>query len=250
MKPKFLIASFTSCSGCISSLLSLDIFKDFLNKAEIVYFPFITDNTKIVECDIALIEGCISEESQIKLLRQIRKKAKKVIALGTCAAFGGIISLSEEIEGTPISDHIVIDGIIPGCPPPNKLLGNSLFNLLENKKLIISEKNLCYDCPLRSDPKKKFQTEIDSLYDEGIPVKKIVPKCFLEIGVLCMGPITREGCDCECIKLGIPCEGCMGPIKQDYTSSLINFLSLIDLKEDLRKYEGIFFRFAKPKIKK
>ena len=85
---------------------------------------------------------------------------------------------------------------------------------------------------------------------EGIPVKKIVPKCFLEIGVLCMGPITREGCDCECIKLGIPCEGCMGPIKQDYTSSLINFLSLIDLKEDLRKYEGIFFRFAKPKIKK
>jgi len=65
-----------------------------------------------------------------------------------------------------------------------------------------------------------------------------------------LGPITREGCENKCIEVGIPCEGCMGPISQDFTSNLINFLSLTRLSEDFRKYDGIFFRFAKPKIKR
>ena len=45
---------------------------------------------------MALIEGCISEELQIDKLKKIRKNAKKVYAFGTCAAFGGILSLSNE----------------------------------------------------------------------------------------------------------------------------------------------------------
>ncbi|MHA1269483.1 MAG: hypothetical protein ACTSPY_06805 [Candidatus Helarchaeota archaeon] len=250
MKPKFLITSLTSCSGCIAVLLSLDIFKDFLEKAEIIHFPFILDQDKIEECDVALIEGCVSEQNQVKILKQIRKKSKKVIALGMCAAFGGILNLSTEKQGDPISNYIEIDGIIPGCPPPSKILGNAIFDLLENKRITLSEKNLCYDCPLKGELEKKFEKEIDSLVLEGISGEKVIPKCFLELGILCLGPITRDGCDCECIKLGIPCEGCLGPLKQDYTSSLINFFSLLKLSDDLRKYQGLFYRFSKPKIKR
>jgi len=208
------------------------------------------DNTKIEECDIAIIEGCISENEQIKLLRQIRKKAKKVIALGNCAVFGGIINLSKEKSGYPISKYIEIDGIIPGCPPAPKTLGNSIFQILENKNIKLSERNLCYDCPLRGNLNKRFDKEIDTLITEGIIGARAIPKCFLEMGVLCLGPITREGCSYECIKLGIPCEGCMGPVKKDYTATVVNFLSLIKLSEDLRKYDGIFFRFSKPDIER
>jgi F420-non-reducing hydrogenase small subunit len=205
------------------------------------------DNDKIEECDIALVEGCVTEENQIRTLKQIRKKSKQVIALGTCAAFGGIVNLNNDKRGDPISDHIEIDGMIPGCPPPSKLLGNALFNLLENKPIELSNKNLCYDCPLRGDLHKEFDVEIDSLIPNDEMRERLFPKCFLEYGILCLGPITREGCDCECIKLGIPCEGCMGPIEKDYTASLINFLSLLKLSKDLRNYEGLFFKFSKPK---
>ncbi|MHA1753774.1 MAG: hypothetical protein ACTSYZ_15520 [Candidatus Helarchaeota archaeon] len=248
MKLKFSIISLTSCSGCISALISLDIFEDFLEKVDLVYFPFIMDEKRIEECDVFLIEGCVIDDEQIKLLKQIRRKARKVVAFGTCAAFGGILNLSEDINGEPISNYIEIDGIIPGCPPPLKILGNSLINLLENKKIVLPEKNLCYDCPLKENIQKNFEISIDELMDEGYKTEKVIPKCFLEKNILCLGPITRAGCDCSCIKLGIPCEGCMGPLKQDYTSTIINFLSLLNLSDDLRKYKSIFFRFSKPNL--
>ncbi|GAG65388.1 unnamed protein product, partial [marine sediment metagenome] len=130
MKPRFIIISLTSCSGCISTLISLDIFPQFLERTKIIHFPFILDVEKIEDCDIALVEGCISEDSEIGFLKEVRKHAKKVYALGTCAAFGGILSLSNSRNINPISTYIEIDGIIPGCPPPSKLLGNILIRLI------------------------------------------------------------------------------------------------------------------------
>ena len=52
-------------------------------------------------------------------------------------------------------------------------------------------------------------------------------KCYLSRGILCLGPITRDGCEHRCIKFGVPCEGCMGPVSKDITSNVINFLSLV-----------------------
>jgi F420-non-reducing hydrogenase small subunit len=251
VKPKFLITSLTSCSGCIGTIFALDIFSEFLERINLVYFPFVIDQTEIQEADIALIEGCVSEEEQVEKLKEIRKNSKKVIALGTCAAFGGILSLSTEKRARPISDVIQIDGFIPGCPPPRKLLGNCLIRLLENKDLALSEKNLCSNCPLRGEKEIDFSAQINYLAPEAISTKEDRTRCFLKDSILCLGPITRDGCETKCIQLGIPCEGCMGPISSevDFTSNVINFFSLLQLSKDLRKYEGIYFRFAKPKIR-
>ena len=251
MKLKILIASLTSCSGCISSVLSSDIFPQFLERIKLSYFPFISDENKIEECDIALIEGCISMDSQIELLKDIRNNAKKVYALGTCAAFGGILSLSEKKKAGAISDVVQIDGIIPGCPPPLKLIGNCLIRLIENKEIKLSEKNLCSSCPLRGNNNIPFEKPVNKLNPSNneLTIFNEKSNCFLDNGILCLGPITREGCDHICIEQGIPCEGCLGPVSKDYTSNLINFLSLINLSKDLTKYKGIFYRFSKPKIR-
>lgn len=251
MKPKVSIISLTGCSGCISTLISLDIFPQFLERTEIIYFPFISDVKKIENCDIALIEGCISEKSEINSLKNIRKCAKRVYTLGSCAAFGGILSLSDKKNAEPISNFIEIDGIIPGCPPPSKLLGNCLIKLIENKEMELSEKNLCASCPLNGSLELDFKTLVKKLYpspDEIVPPEEN-SECFLKKGILCLGPISREGCEHKCIEQGIPCEGCMGPVSKNFFANVINYLSLIELSDDLRNYRGIFYRFSKPKFK-
>jgi coenzyme F420-reducing hydrogenase gamma subunit len=109
---------------------------------------------------------------------------------------------------------------------------------------------MCSACPLRLN--------INNLPE----INRILPKnseivfpekdstCFLNKGILCMGPTTRAGCDSLCINQGIPCEGCMGPVAKEFTSNLVNFLSLIKVNEEIKGYEGIFYRFSKPKVKR
>jgi F420-non-reducing hydrogenase small subunit len=250
LKRKVAIISLTSCSGCISSLISLDIFPQFLERTKVDYFQFISDAKDIEDCDICLVEGCISEENQIVMLRKIRTQAKKVYALGTCACFGGILSLSDVKTTKPISSFIEIDGMIPGCPPPIKLFGNCLIRLVENKELELSEKNMCGTCPLRGNMKINSNIKISKLTPnpDEIKIEEENTKCFLENGILCLGPITRDGCEHKCIKMGLPCEGCMGPVSKDYTSNVINYLSLINLSKEIKDYAGIFYRFSKPKL--
>jgi len=252
-KLKFSITTLTSCSGCIASLMALDIFPQFLERTEIVYFPFINDKKNIEKHDISLIEGCISNSDDIEIIKKIRKNANKVYAFGSCAAFGGILSLSSKKDAEPISKYIEIDGIIPGCPPPEKLLGNLLIKLIENKDIELPKKNLCATCPLRETMNlSKTPKKLESFYSNPYEFmdKKENSMCFLNKGILCLGPITRDGCEHKCIEKGIPCEGCMGPISKDYTSNIVNFLGLFELSDEFKKYDGIFYRFSKPQFKK
>jgi len=55
------------------------------------------------------------------------------------------------------------DGFIPGCPPPLKLLGNSLINLLENKEIVLPQNNMCSSCPLRGEEEIIFEKQIKNL---------------------------------------------------------------------------------------
>lgn len=242
MKPKLLITSLTSCNGCITSIIELEIFPEFLESVDFIFFPLIEDKDNIDNCDIALIEGCITKEEQKEEVLEIRKKAKKVIALGTCAIFGGITSLSDEIESIPINEIIEIDGFIPGCPTPTEFLGSSLMALLNGEKIKLSPKNLCSECDLRPDSGVKSKIKIDKLIPEKIPFE-----CFLHENVLCLGLITRAGCKAKCLKANIPCEGCMGPILADFMSNMVNFFSSIEVSEDIKISEEIYSKFTHPK---
>jgi len=115
----------------------------------------------------------------------------------------------------------------------------------------LSEKNLCASCPLYESLELTSKNQITKYYPS--PDEIVSPKedsdCFLKRGILCLGPITREGCENKCIEQGIPCEGCMGPVSKTYFANAINYLSLINLSKELKNYKGIFYRFSKPKFK-
>ena len=48
---------------------------------------------------VALIEGAISRFDEIERLRAIRAKAKVLVAFGTCACYGGVNRLKNDIPG-------------------------------------------------------------------------------------------------------------------------------------------------------
>jgi len=228
----------------------MEVLREIINKFNIVYSPFITDQIAPQENDVAFVEGCVldSASDQVEQLKTIREVSKRVIAIGTCAAFGGIASLSSEKSANPISRYIEIDGFIPGCPPPPALLNDAVIRLMENKRIVLSDRNLCASCELRAENMNDFPRTIDSLKPRS-PDPGKEPTCFLKEGVLCMGPITREGCETRCIKKNVPCEGCMGPPSQNFTSNVVNFFSMLPLSSELKNYQGMVFRFSRPMIK-
>ncbi|MEJ2248992.1 MAG: hypothetical protein P8Y70_05055 [Candidatus Lokiarchaeota archaeon] len=249
MRLRFSIVSLTSCSGCISTLFSLDIISQFMERSSFNYFPFISDMKEIQDHDITLVEGCVSKKSQIEILQKLRKHSKKIYALGSCAAFGGILSLAENKDAKPISKYIDIDGIIPGCPPPENLFGNCLIRLMENKEISLSQKTLCFECPLKKQNGINVNKKIEKILpDLDLLDNNKSEECFLSRGILCFGPITRDGCEHKCIIQNVPCEGCMGPVAKDQLSNIINFMSLYKISKNLKEEKSLYFKFSKPEL--
>lgn len=106
------------------------------------------------ELDIAFIEGAIASEEEAEKVREIRKKSKKLVAVGACAITGmpasqrnsfdkkqkeNIQFLLERFKSLPkvlkVSEVAKVDAEIPGCPmDPNDFLEkvNNLVKELQN----------------------------------------------------------------------------------------------------------------------
>jgi F420-non-reducing hydrogenase small subunit len=103
-----------------------------------------------------------------------------------------------------------VDYTISGCPPPIPAI-LSMFtafitgNLPPKGSSFLPDKSVCDECPRE---KKHTQiTEIKRIYE----IEDDGETCFLDQGVICMGPATRAGCGSQCPKVNIPCTGCGGP---------------------------------------
>jgi len=220
------------CSGCHVSIL--DIGKElFRGEINIVHSYLLMDKvtaTIEAESDILIIEGAILTNRDEKLIKLMAPHAKKVVAVGSCACFGGIACLGN--LGTPFRPQkedfdepghklhplicspkafINVDYFIPGCPPPADVIRDVLFALIEGKPVPEFAHTVCDECdrerkgePPPIPPGGKWKTLLDKAPDSR--------KCFLEQGYLCLGRQTIGGCKASCIKANMPCEGCRGPI--------------------------------------
>jgi len=135
IKTKIAIFDFTGCQGCEFNLLSLnETLLDFSQDFEITNWRLL-QKEKSQDFDIAFIEGAITTEEQIKLLKKIRETAKILVALGACAITGNVFSgltpekrkkLAQKIYASnyklkakflePVSKFVKVDENIPGCP--------------------------------------------------------------------------------------------------------------------------------------
>ena len=218
IKPKIAVFDFTSCEGCELQLVNKEeSLLDFLSLVEVVNFREVSsDNHQ--DYDIAMIEGSISREDEIERLTDIRAKAKVLVAIGSCACFGGVNYLKnryplkdvvKEVYGTHgvetskvrrIADVVKVDLSIPGCPVSKREVENIVVSVVVGAEIKIPKYPVCVEC------------------------KQNLNTCVIDLGKTCLGPITRAGCGAVCPTGKAGCLGCRGPAEDANYDSLREIL--------------------------
>jgi F420-non-reducing hydrogenase small subunit len=168
----------------------------------------------------------------------------------------GELELPEFFDTVHALNQVVgVEYYLPGCPPPVELILKVVDALATGQlppvgSVIASDKALCDEC-LRTKEEKR----ITKIYRPH----QIIPdpqRCFLEQGLICLGPATRGGCGQRCIKANMPCRGCFGPppgVVDQGAKMLSAVASIYDVSDEegiVRMVEemvdpaGTFYRFA------
>ncbi|MDY6917124.1 MAG: hydrogenase small subunit [Chloroflexota bacterium] len=176
-------------------------------------------------------------------LVELAESAQAILAVGTCASFGGIPAAAPNPTGCkPVSTILDARGIkkplvnIPGCPPhPDWFVGTVAGIILNglpkpedlddyHRPLAFYGKLIHENCPRRA------------YFDEGKFAKKPGDEgCLYELG--CKGPITYADCPLRrwnngtnwVIGAGAPCNGCTQPEFPDQVAPFYEKLVDIEL---------------------
>ncbi len=212
------VFKFASCDGCQLSLLSCeDELLKVADKVEIAYF--LEASSKIDEglYDIALVEGSISTDADIKRLEGIRERSTTLVTIGACATSGGIQALRNWADhqefaryvyphpeylrslstSTAISQHTDVDYELRGCPINRFQLLDVLSALIAGRRPVLPSHSVCVEC------KRRGTVCIAVTRDEP-----------------CIGPITQAGCGAICPAYDRACYGCFGPARQPNCQAL------------------------------
>lgn len=160
----------------------------------------------------------------------------------------------------PIDRVIDVDYYLPGCPPVVDLIENAVQAILTGKlpqkgSVLAPNKALCESCDRNKNKPEKLSIKA---FKRVYEVQTDPEKCFLEEGIVCMGPATRSGCNQRCMSANMPCRGCFGPTDQvtDQGAKFLSAISsLIDTNDEneINKIvdsivdpAGTFYRFSLP----
>jgi len=210
VKPKVAFFDFTCCEGCQLTVLSIgDKLLNLFESVEVVNFRE-ASSYKGQDYDIAFVEGSIASPKDIERVKEIRKRAKVVVALGACAHIAGINAIRnfhnqqeikklvygdkawvfDSILAQPVDAIIKVDYYIPECPIDKEEFLRFVSQLLNNMKPFIPDYPVCVECKMKGNVCN---------YHKTIPI-------------ICLGPVTRGGCGAICPSSGNACEGCRGLI--------------------------------------
>jgi len=175
------------------------------------------------EYDIAIVEGSITRPDDEARLREIRGHAHILVALGACATTGGVNKLKNRFDmddvklyvyggaadmphldtaPTKALDEVVkVDYKVHGCPINNKEFAYILRCLLMGVKPSIPTYPVCVECKIKGNP------------------------CRFEYNEICLGPITRAGCEAKCPSGGFWCYGCRGYVDEPNVNAAKDVMS-------------------------
>ncbi len=207
--PRVVVVGLASCFGCQLQVTNAEPYLlDVLGQIDLRYWQLTSSDPMPDDFDVAVIEGAATTKEAVDTLKRVRKVAKKVIAIGSCATTAGIPGMAatglgshvasvygdagapeacgDMIDPAPISDFIDVDFEVLCCPIDTFAFIDVLQCAIYGSNRLPQTSTLCGEC--------KYN-------DRG---------CFFGRGVLCLGLVTRSGCGARCTDLGRPCNGCAG----------------------------------------
>jgi sulfhydrogenase subunit delta len=221
-RPTLAVYKFSSCDGCQLSILNLeDELLDLAEAFDIAYFLEATRSVRPGPYDIAIVEGSVTTGHEVERIQEIRRDARTLIALGTCATAGGIQALRNFADASmlasavyphteyltylpnsrPLADCVKVDLELWGCPVNKSQVAEVLMALLNGRRPSLPAHTVCLDCKRRGNP------------------------CVLvQSGSLCLGPVTQAGCGAICPAMGRGCYACFGPARGANINALVNLL--------------------------
>lgn len=238
-KPSLAVFKFSSCAGCQLQILNLEEYLlDILGVVDLPYFVMARRETAPGPYDIGLVEGAVTSPEEIAKIKDVRRQSKMLVAMGTCACFGGLPSIKNwlperDVEARVYSDtsvitstkafgigeYVPVDAFLRGCPVDKDELVEFLKASLLGIKPMLRAHSVCVEC--------KFEENV----------------ClFTTKKEVCLGPVTCAGCGALCPSLGRACHGCRGPSDDPNAPSLARTMWELGLdKEDIARH---FRRYA------
>ena len=238
-KPRIAIFDFACCEGCQLQFVNLEEeLLDLLGVADVVEWREAMSEQSDTY-DIAIVEGSITRPEDEERLKEIRSRAKVLIALGACATIGGINKLKNNFDLDEVkqcvygkdaskphlataltkgADEVVkVDFYVHGCPIDRKEFTYIVRSLLMGKTPEIPDYPVCVECKANGNP------------------------CLWEYGQVCLGPIIRAGCGARCPSNGFRCFGCRGYVNEPNVDAAKDVIEKYGLNVDDLKTKMVLF---------
>lgn len=117
-----------ACGACMSEARQLN--NPYYNMHRLGLF--ITPTPR--NADVLLVAGPVSDAMRLPLRKTYEAipTPKRVVAIGACAASGGVFGPSFA-AGAGVSELIPVDVLVPGCPPPPLAILHGLLVVVDKK---------------------------------------------------------------------------------------------------------------------
>jgi sulfhydrogenase subunit delta len=240
MKPKVAFFDFACCEGCQLQVANLE--EDILglvNLVDVVEFREVLTG-KAPDYDVSFIEGSITRPEDEARIKDIRSRSKILVAYGACAATGGVNKIKnlwssmdkvkQEVYGKnstmshldtyptkAVHEVVKVDYFVHGCPITRSELLKVVKALVSGTTPDIPEYPVCVECKMRGN------------------------ECMYDKGQVCLGPISRAGCDAICPSNNVACEGCRGPVPNPNKNAMHEVLVKYNLTvDDIKRQLTLF----------
>lgn len=164
-RPRLASIWLDGCSGCHMSVLDMDErLLELAQRVDLVYGPLVDAKEYPTGVDVCLVEGAVSTEDDLRLIRLVRANTAILVSLGDCAVTTNVPGMRNPIGTEPLlqrafvdqttlhpqipTQHVPrlldkvlpvhkvvpVDVFLPGCPPSADLIYDTLDRLLTGRE--------------------------------------------------------------------------------------------------------------------
>jgi coenzyme F420-reducing hydrogenase gamma subunit len=222
-RPRVGIFGLTGCAGDQLQILNCE--EELVRLAErldiVDWVMAKSENDHASRLDVAFVEGVVATQRDLDRLKEVRARSQVLVALGTCAVWGGLPAMKNELprevlarevhageaahldtlEARPATHFVPFEIQLPGCPIERHEFLHTVNALLAGTRAELPRVPVCWECKTREN------------------LCRVV-----HFGEVCCGSMTRAGCGGRCPSHGVACAGCRGPVEEpNYDANITMF---------------------------